>query len=353
MTQDFFLEFFPDEIKQEIESKKAPDILFHYTDGGAVINIVRAKELWATSVQYMNDPHEIHFFMSEAIKYCNIKPENIPKEKLDFIPPLSEISNSLYREEDVKNKILMLLFEQTIELLNYHSGSGNEICLISLSEEGDLLSQWRAYAPNSGYCIGFDTRGLEKLPACQPIAATPEFFSQRAANYKLLPCLYRKREKQIIYASEVIDKAIKYVDNNVRQLIQDTHSIRPLKDGARVISTYLSNTIIFLSSVLKDASFTEESEWRLVSQPMPYTELSYRSRGSLIVPYHVFSLSSNGANVKPSIPIRKIHVGPASEREKRLSKQTLIGLLRKYEVVNPDDTNISIVTTETTFTKSP
>lgn len=352
MTRDFFPEFFPDEIKQEIENKKAPDTLFHYTDGGAVINIVRAKELWATSVQYMNDPHEVHFFISEVIKYCNNKLENIPKEKLHLIPSLAEISNDLHRE-DVKNKILTLLFEQTIDLLKYHSGSGNEICLISLSAEGDLLSQWRAYAPNSGYSIGFDTNGLEKLPACQPKAATPEFLSQRAADYKLLPCLYRKREKQILYASDVVDKAIKYVDDNVQQLIQDTNSIRPLKDGARVISTHLSNTTIFLSSVLKDASFTEESEWRLVSRPVPYTELFYRSRGSLIVPYHVFSLSSHGANVKPSIPIRKIYVGPASEREKRLSKQTLIGLLRKHEVVNPDGSNISVVTTETTFTKSP
>jgi hypothetical protein len=352
MIPDSFADFIPDGLAKEITGKKAPDTLFHYTDGGAVIGIVDKKALWATSVQYMNDPHEVHFMISEVVKRCSNKIKDIPTENLHLIPTLDTISNTQHNEEDVKNTILIMLLEYTIDLLNHYSGSGYQICLISLSEEGDLLSQWRAYAPHNGYSIGFNANELKKLPSCQSKDATPEFLVKREADYKLLPCVYKKKEEQTLYASEVIDKTIKFVERNIQEFITDTASIRPLKTTAYDLSARLSNAVIFFSSILKEASFAEEKEWRLVSRPIPYENLSYRPRGSLIVPYDVFSLRGNEPGIRPSIPIGSIYVGPGSEREKRLSEQTLIGFLKKHGVTNPDGSNVSITPTESTFTKS-
>ena len=73
--------------------------------------------------------------------------------------------------------------------------SGVNVCVASFSEESDSLSQWRAYAGNAGFAIGFESEHLASLTAKdQPYLA---------------PCIYENdRQRTLVQAllQEVIEQ---------------------------------------------------------------------------------------------------------------------------------------------------
>jgi hypothetical protein len=94
-------------------------LLFHYTTIAGLMGIIESKSLWASQIQYLNDSLEFNPAIDIARK--NIEnPSWIGKsEDYEFLLP--KMANDLGFAEDLK------------------------ICVCSFSEEGDLLSQWRAY----------------------------------------------------------------------------------------------------------------------------------------------------------------------------------------------------------------
>jgi hypothetical protein len=349
MTFNSFLKFLPEELNESITIKNSdiPTTLFHYTDGGAVIGMIQNKELWATSVQYMNDPNELHFVIDEVIQYCKFQIEARPEHK-HVVFLAGDESHPHNSKENIENEMALNVLEDIIGYLQSRSKKHEQICLISLSENGDLLSQWRAYASNGGYSIGFDTSYLQELAASQLIIKSHHYhrgrkvpFGEYRELYKLLPCIYTKREEQKLYARQAIDNALKFLKENAYQwVLEQETSSEEAYTLMRRLGNEVGEGIIWLSSILKDESFKEEEEWRLVSQPLGYGSLSYRTRGSLVVPYHTFKLAheyldeSTGKNTRgPIKAIKEVFVGPGSEREKNLSKQTLYGFLNKNDLL--------------------
>lgn len=99
---------------------------WHYTDAGGLIGILRNKELWASSLGYLNDSAEVAFgleVLKDALeRYSSGRspwPSGIPVAR----SPLDVYS-------------------------------------VSFSTEGDLLSQWRGYAGGRGYALGFELAKL-------------------------------------------------------------------------------------------------------------------------------------------------------------------------------------------------
>lgn len=357
VTIDTLPDFTPKQLKRKIDTKnkKIPETLFHYTDGGAILKIIENKELWATSVQYMNDPGELHFFINAVIKYCELKITELPKQETINIWELADNQN-LYKKQDLQDKVAVYVLKEVIQYLEVRSKTHAQICLISLSGAKDLLSQWRAYASSGGYSIGFDRNILSGL-ATQQI-------------YELLPCIYEEREVQEKYAIKTIDNAVTSLRKNIYQWLKSVPAVtkegltatKNVKTRIDVDFSYgLGDLIIRLSSILKDKSFREEAEWRLVSRPVPNVHLSYRSGGSIIKPYAIFKLAQELPDNSPGrlphqkekvsgpISIKEIWVGPGSEREKRLSAQTIASLFRKHQVIF-DENNIK--STTTTFSKN-
>lgn len=134
------------------------EIIYHYCDANAFHSICTNRKLWFNDLFSMNDSLEIQWGYSIWEEAASVKMKKYGKEFLDEI-----------------DKILHFSGFQGLLLAN------------CFSTNGDVLSQWRAYANDGkGYVIGFDAKELLNLPV------------------KALQVSYNK-EQQIKEASAVID----------------------------------------------------------------------------------------------------------------------------------------------------
>ena len=107
--------------------------LFHYCSNAAMISIISNKEIWATELALSNDLLEGKWIREAFSDYC--KDEGISASD----------QNELLRHLDV-----------VIAMAGYAG--------FCMSEEGDLLSQWRAYAENgAGVSVGFNKEYFETV----------------------------------------------------------------------------------------------------------------------------------------------------------------------------------------------
>jgi len=116
--------------------KGFPKYLYHYTSIDGFMGIIDSKKIWASNIKYLND-----------------KDEFIHTVKL-----LEERLKKIFKGRST-NKFRKALFE----LLKGSDISDDfDIYVFSLTEEGDLLSQWRGYCPNYGLSIGFEFSALKR-----------------------------------------------------------------------------------------------------------------------------------------------------------------------------------------------
>jgi DUF2971 family protein len=114
----------------------AHEIIFHYCNPAAFFGLTQSKKLWFSDVFAMNDFLEMHwgYSMFEAAASSLLK--TISKPFFD-------------RVDD-----------------HIRATSAHILPLAScFSQDGDVLSQWRAYAADgSGFAIGFSAVELSKMP---------------------------------------------------------------------------------------------------------------------------------------------------------------------------------------------
>lgn len=214
--------------------------LYHYTDQNGFIGIISNKNLWATKVQYLNDNNEFHLALS------------IAKEELEKLQKIQRSKNELDRIGRLNATL------KNIKNIN--------MCVCSLSEKGDLLSQWRGYSSGlGGYSIGFKKDILETV-------ALSNYFQLRK-------CFYDKEQqvkiiKNLIF--ETLSKFAGYEEPNTECLGYSSES-----------SDYFNEKLAKLAPIIKDSSFSEEAEWRLISSKgLCLSVLDYRAGRSMLTPYY-------------------------------------------------------------------
>src|SRR5438270_3461004 len=108
-----------------------PPVLYHYTSMEGLLSIVKSGRMRASHIRYLNDLSEAEWLWGIAVR------------------ELEKMQSALETETDSDaTKILELIDKRR---------SGNEF-VASFSENGDDLSQWRAYCPSgAGFGIGFDS----------------------------------------------------------------------------------------------------------------------------------------------------------------------------------------------------
>ena len=112
--------------------KCGPQVLYHYCSFDTFIKIIKNKSLRFSDVMKSNDSDEIILLFEHYIEYLN-------------------------KQNKKPNIAIDLFYREVKRVLN------QETCFcLCLSEKGDLLSQWRGYAPNGGVCIGFNVEALSK-----------------------------------------------------------------------------------------------------------------------------------------------------------------------------------------------
>lgn len=108
--------------------------LFHYTSMDGLKGMVAGKALWASNIEFLNDSTEFKHGEKVLKDVVTTRKRSVRGDRRCFFDELDKYP-CFFQVEDV--------------------------FLVSLTEEGDLLSQWRGYTPSgSGFSIGLDRKSV-------------------------------------------------------------------------------------------------------------------------------------------------------------------------------------------------
>lgn len=248
---------------------KTEDVLYHYTSQNNLHNIVETKSLWVSHAYYMNDANEIKLAARLLQKLVEKRKQNEEGYLSDFLGELQTWINQLI-------------------------GIPHYIFVFSISGKGNLLSQWRGYTSHgSGVSIGFNKVDLERLA--------------KLNDFILVKCVYKLKEQTKIL-NEVLESIITTFESE-RSII-DTKG-RP--ENQKYLMYFYNFIEILLKTFcrIKDSTFEEECEWRLVSRYFKYytdPKIIFRSGKTTLIPYIVLKLD----NVrKDGLLFEQVYVGPS------------------------------------------
>jgi hypothetical protein len=257
---------------ERLKTAQLPPVLFHYTSQAGVLGILQGDCLWATKAHYLNDSSEfshglalISDALRERAKEGGAEPQ---RDKLDGV----------------------LQGMQGVQTMN--------VCVASLTQEGDLLSQWRAYGL---YALGLKAQSLRDLAHEQ--------------GFYLAECIYAPTEKRKAI-NELVDEFVDRIGASVDWTGEE-------QGGCVALASRLALT-------LKHESFKEEREWRLISIPKMVSELCFRQGTSMIIPFFNLALGTNRNTYLDSVT-----VGPTPHAELAIGSMKM--LLRKLQLTDPED----------------
>lgn len=148
------------------------ELIYHYCDASTFHSICTHKTIRLSDLFSMNDFLEIHWGYSIWEKAATIALSEVGKEFLDKIDEIIHFSG-------VKGLLLASCF----------------------SQNGDVLSQWRAYADDGkGYSIGFSANNLIQLPV-RPLKVLYDEKQQISETLTLIRAIYQV-EKEMGYTFE-------------------------------------------------------------------------------------------------------------------------------------------------------
>lgn len=260
--------------------------LFHYTTQSGLIGIVKSGHIWATHTQYLNDRrefrHAVDLVQAEIEDLRHAVKSDLERARLDG---MSEDLNA------------------TPEQVN--------VCVCSFSEVPDSLPQWRAYGGSSGFSMGFSGEFLRSA-------------TDREGWY-LAKCVYDPVEQR------AIAKAL--VEEGLELRIEDDSLSAPTPLYERAT---FRNYLFRYAPVMKDQSFAEEKEWRIISRPLSCRRdnFDFREGRSLIVPYYKFPLCKE----REPLQLDRVVIGPTRDAER--SKNSVETLMISQRVEFPASTNV-------------
>tara|TARA_E500000318_G_C3537528_1_gene203274 strand:+ start:311 stop:1174 length:864 start_codon:yes stop_codon:yes gene_type:complete len=255
-------------------------ILYHYCSNETLLSILSGKEIWASELSLSNDHLEGTW--------------------------VREVMSELCDEQKVKEADKVRLLSEFDRVASFIGAAG-----FCLSEEGDLLSQWRGYASDgTGVSIGFSAEYFEAL--------SKGFREREQSGFKLEKVTYDLAEQKRIL-SIPLQKMLQLVEKGAFRRPYGGLLIQPTEEEkSQYIGAYKRLSLEFLmlglgTYSMKNPAFQEEIEWRLISivtrglnevdGDLPAME--YRASADRVIPFRKFPLLSL------SIPvIEKIILGP-------------------------------------------
>lgn len=235
------------ERKIQMKDTKYPSILYHYASMEKAISILKYKNFRLSDITKSNDVNEM------SICFPRLFDEMI--NSYDAYDGFSY--EFTYKEKDGREGFGILVKELRERIEKEFEDGTISTFVICLSEEGDLLSQWRGYADDGrGMCLGFNVHELLEFTDASTIT-----------GYAL--------EKVQYLSKEALDRWIKNVANELLQLVNII--LGAIKDGKIVYSsevefdkdifdTLYYNIIAEIEESIKFKAdgFKEEKEWRFL-----------------------------------------------------------------------------------------
>jgi hypothetical protein len=238
--------------------EEPPPILYHYTSAVGLHGIVTQRCIWATDLHFLNDSRElIHALELASDIIQSPKPNHLSQSQIEL----------------------------SIKMLEYIRRFADiPIFVASFSENGDLLSQWRAYCPASGgYSLGIRTSSLR---------------ANGDERFALRPCIY-DLDRQRALVTVLVLQAMQCLPGGLTGRSSDW----VIEGAARGFLAEMAK----LAPLLKDQAFSAEREWRLVS--LDHSAEKFRATSRRVVPYVGIPLATNGAPLE----IGHLIVGPTEE----------------------------------------
>jgi hypothetical protein len=266
-----------DFIRQVQKGEPAPD-LFHYTTLKALEGVITGHDLWLTHALYCNDEAELKLgrecARKEIRKLCGKDGDEIRKH---------------YSKG---NDVAMLAYLNDLDAL-IKQPSSEEVYICCFCENGDALSQWRAYGGNgNGVSIRIPPNRFENYVGKQPFG----FLSIWNVSYPSL-----KHE-------QIMERAILHTYEQFWPSLLPEQIARKAKD-----------LIDFFVPTFKHEGFKEEVEWRMTFAPEPSgPKPRYRAARDMLIPYYSLKglIESTGVNMKTwSLPITEVRIGPCRYKE--------------------------------------
>ncbi len=236
-------------------------------------------------------------------------------------------------DQDTTNRLQDLVFM----LEKFFDGLG-----FCLSEDGDLLSQWRGYAADAtGVSIGFSKDYLEQLAkASRPVQGSdkPGFTLQRVEydpdiQEELIKPTYIEIKKLIN------EGAFKFPSRRRLLDVRSDDEVKSDNEKFKRAFANLSMRVLLLFEklfLLKTDAFSEEKEWRLISYLVKRDNTcSFRAMNNRIVPFREFELIES-----KSKSIAEVILGPKNTTP----DYVIEGLLKKSGF-----TNVNILHSKATY----
>jgi Protein of unknown function (DUF2971) len=227
-----------------------PEILFHYCSVETLLSILSDMTIRMSPLTSLNDYMEHSWLRKIAIDYINDLTRKRPNSILD---PKDVVSDFLFAARLSLNVLKPVV----------------PYCAC-FSSDGDVLSQWRAYASDAkGVAVGFRSASL------------PDF------DHTSL--------KAVVYDQQ---KHITIVDTLIREFT-DELTDKKSKDDLQSHADDFYVQLLEPSMYCKNPAFSEEKEWRIVHEPVfvdipgtkktlqigPATRSGYRIRDDRLIRY--------------------------------------------------------------------
>jgi Protein of unknown function (DUF2971) len=268
-------------------------LVWHYTTGDALINIVETGAFYATQVGCLNDSTEVRYG------------ENLLRDAF-----LSLQGKGSYGQET--QQLLEPIIKVNLE--DHTQKQPSNWFVACFSKEKDDLSQWRAYGGGeNGFAIAF---------------LAGAFFGRGS----LVVRVNYDKELHLSVAAKLAEATLQFFQEGLDARVGDAAAQAAWTN--EFIQEW-SGLIGQLAPMVKDPAFKDENEYRIVHlfKPDEMSKLRFRQKQSLMsIHLPLVFPPPTSATHSTLLPIMEVMVGPS--RHKEVSRVSVDVLLRQRGYIN-------------------
>jgi len=252
--------------------------LYHYCSTATFHSIITSRSIWLSSLNQSNDKNEGRM--------------------------ISEAVSRLAEKDNLSTEITENLLTAVANLESLFTGFG-----FCLSQDGDLLSQWRGYAEDGkGVSIGFNRAYLDWIVKSN--SAKKFYLSLLKVEYE------SDKHEQLVYQAytemrDLLESEEEFLSDIPSSLSKESEEYTRLTElqGRMAMLTMLKAAMTAYNEVflLKHRAFSEEKEWRLLHTDglTSSSKCNFRAGDDGIIPYKPCKIRNGPYN-----PITKVILGP-------------------------------------------
>ena len=286
-------------------------LVWHYTDGAALMNILAKNELWAGSAAFMNDMNELLSGSIQLRRHFEDQLPTLPKDVADgleqYIPEVRTRSrNSFVLSASSDGDSLTMWRYYGRDQVSFAVGLDRNESLVPLArlEEDSHPNPSRSYYDDM-YDMDVDGKVLEHPDGSPVVIFDPDSLVVEGGEWK--PVIYEQAHQS---------KLITEIFETLREGIEKRISSPGVRHNIWIYPYFMNETL----DLIKNEGFRDEREERIIVWPNPEWKFVFHRPGPYgLVPF-VKLTALGGDNIDPhesrfatragKLPIREIRIGP-------------------------------------------